>query len=276
MKVTTTLLLWTFFSIAVFAQPIDIGISIGSMAYNGDLSPQSPVDMVQQIRPAFGIFGRTSFNNRFSAKLMINYGQVDGDDARGTYTDRGFRFQSNIIEANITGELHLIRIRHTESSFTFPYIFGGVGFFHFNPKREAPDGSLIELQPLGTEGQGLQNYNAPYARTQINFPLGIGIRFVLSDKWSVSLEAGARRLMTDYLDDVSSTRVNYRDVFEGNGMQAAQFSNPSLPAEPVDVTYQRGGVSNDWYYTGMLMISYNFGDAIRKAFRDPVPCFSKW
>ncbi len=276
MKVTSTLLL-LFFALALHAQPIDIGISLGSMAYNGDLSPQSPVDMVQQIRPAFGVFGRTSFNNKLSAKLMINFGSVDGDDARGTYTTRGYKFQSSVIEANLTGEIHLFRVRHTESSFTFPYIFGGVGFFHFNPKRETEDGTLVELQPLGTEGQGLSGYEAPYARTQINFPLGVGVRFVLNDRWSISLEAGARNLMTDYLDDVGSARVNYRDIYEGNGPLAAQFSNPALPGdEPVDLSYLRGGESDDWYYTGMIMVSYNFGEAIRKAFRDPVPCFSKW
>lgn len=275
MKVIATTLL-VFSILFLKAQPIDIGVSIGTMAYNGDLSPQSPVDMVQQIRPAFGIFGRTSFSNRLSAKVMINFGSVDGDDARGTYLDRGYQFQSQIIEANVTGAIHLIRIRHTESSFTFPYIFGGVGFFHFNPKRETADGTLVELQPLGTEGQGLAGYEAPYSRTQINFPVGMGIRFVLNDRVSISLEASARILQTDYLDDVSSTFVNYRDVFEGNGLLAAQFSNPSLPDEPIDQTYRRGGASRDWYYTGMFMISYNFGETIRKAFRDPVPCFSKW
>ncbi len=275
MKINTTLLFLAF-TCLLEAQPIDIGITIGSMAYNGDLSPSSPVDMIQQIRPAVGIFGRTSFNNRLSAKLMINFGSVDGDDARGAYPDRGYQFQSGIIEANLTGELHLIRIRHTESSFTFPYVFGGVGVFHFNPKGELPDGSLVELQPLGTEGQGLPGYAARYSRTQINFPLGVGIRFILSDRWSISLEMGGRYLQTDYLDDVGGVQVNYADVYNGNGPLAAQFSNPSLPDEPVDVVYRRGVASRDWYYLGALMISYNFGEAIRKAFRDPVPCYSKW
>lgn len=275
MKVSTTILLMLV-CFALRAQPIDIGFTIGSMAYNGDLSPNSPVDLIQQIRPAFGVFGRTSFSNHFSAKLMINFGSVDGNDAYGAYPDRGYQFQSGIFEANLTGELHLIRIRHTESSFTFPYIFGGIGMFHFNPKAELDDGSFVELQPLGTEGQGLPGYEEPYALTQFNVPLGAGVRFVLSDRWSVSFEVGGRLLFTDYLDDVGGSRVNYADVYEGNGPLAAQLSNPGLPNEPVQVIYQRGIPSRDWYYMGALMVSYNFGEAIRKAFRDPVPCYSKW
>lgn len=274
---------FTFFLIAIlcstqlFAQPIDLGINIGAMAYNGDLAPSSPTDLVQQIRPSFGIFGRTSLSQRFSVKLMLNFGTVDGDDARGPYADRGLSFESKIQEFNLTGELHLIRIRHTESSFTYPYIFGGIGLFHFNPKAKQADGNLVALQPLGTEGQGLSGYGSKYSRTQFNIPVGVGIRFIFSDRWSVSLEAGGRYLFTDYLDDVSATIVNYKEVFEGNGPLAAQLSNPNLPPnEPVDVNYKRGSASQDWYYQLGILVSYNFGEALRKAFRDPVPCFSKW
>ncbi|MDX1942333.1 MAG: DUF6089 family protein [Saprospiraceae bacterium] len=271
--ITILLVLSTFF---LQAQPIDIGITIGAMAYNGDVSPASPFDLAQQIRPSFGVFGRTSFSNRLSAKLMINFGSVDGSDAFSAYPERGLQFQSKIVEANLTGELHLIRIRHTESSFTFPYFYGGVGLFHFNPKAELPDGSLVELQPLGTEGQGLPGYEKKYSRTQVNFPMGAGVRFILSDRWSIAFEIGGRMLLTDYLDDVSDTDINYRELYEGNGPVAAQLSNPNLPDEPVDVQYRRGSDANDWYYTGLFMASYNFGQAIRKAFRDPVPCFNGW
>jgi hypothetical protein len=275
-KALTTLFSFLFI-LHLQAQPIDIGLTIGAMAYNGDLAPDSPFDMVQQIRPAIGIFGRTSFSQKISAKLMLNFGKVDGTDARSPYPDRGLSFESNIFEANLTGELHLIRIRHTESSFTYPYLFAGVGMFYFNPKVELEDGSLVELQPLGTEGQGLPGYEKKYNRTQLNFPFGMGIRFILNDRWSVSLEAGARYLLTDYLDDVSATVVNHRELFEGNGPLAASLSNPNLPnTEPLNQTYRRGGPLQDWYYLTGILVSYNFGDSLRKAFRPQVPCYSGW
>lgn len=276
-KALSTLIAAFLCTILLHAQPIDIGILIGATAYNGDLAPASPFDMVQQIRPSFGIFGRTSFSQKASAKLMLNYGKVDGTDARSPYPERGLSFESKIFEANLTGELHLIRIRHTESSFTYPYLFAGVGMFHFNPTAKLEDGTTVKLQPLGTEGQGLPGYEKKYARTQFNVPFGMGIRFIFSDKWSVSLEAGARYLLTDYLDDVSATDVNHRELFEGNGALAAQLSNPSLAGgEPLDRTYRRGSPYKDWYYLMGILVSYNFGDALRKAFRDPVQCFSKW
>lgn len=274
---TTYLLFALLLSARVAAQPIDIGLNIGAMAYNGDLSPYSITDQIQQIRSSIGIFARTSLSQKFSAKLSINYGSIDGDDARTLNASRGLSFVSKIVEANVTGELHLIRIRHTESSFTYPYIFGGIGVFHFNPKAKQADGTLVALQPLGTEGQGLPGYEKKYARTQFNIPFGVGIRFILSDRWSVSLEAGARYLRTDYIDDVSATSVSYLELLKGNGPTAAQFSNPQIsPTEPVDLNYRRGSPLQDWYYQTGILVAYNFGDALRKAFRDPVPCFSKW
>lgn len=276
-KTLTTLFVAVICLLKLDAQPIDIGITIGATAYNGDLAPSSYFDMIQQIRPAFGIFGRTSLSQKFSTKLMFNFGSIDGDDARTSNASRGLSFESKLWEVNLTGELHLIRIRHSESSFTYPYIFGGVGMFHFNPKTRSADGSLVELQPLGTEGQGLSGYDRKYSRTQFNVPFGVGIRFIVSDRWRVSLEAGARYLLTDYLDDVSAVDVNYKEIFEGNGALAAQLSNPNLAAgEPVNNTYRRGSPYKDWYYMTGILVSYNFGEALRKAFRDPVACYSKW
>ncbi|MFN7115772.1 MAG: hypothetical protein ACK4TA_03180, partial [Saprospiraceae bacterium] len=67
------------------------------------------------------------------------------------------------------------------------------------------------------------------------------------------------------------------EIYEGNGPLAARLSYPSLnSSEPVDRTYQRGSEYKDWYYQLGILVAYNFGDALRKAFRDPVPCYSKW
>lgn len=277
MKKFNTLLLFWAITLTTTAQPIDIGLSFGAFTYNGDLSPASPIDMIQQMRPSIGVFGRTSFSQKTSARLAINFGSVAADDSRGPYPERQLNFRTNITELTLTGEWHALRIRHTESSFTMPYLFAGIGVYNFNPKAELDNGDLVRLQPLGTEGQGLAGYDSKYSLIQLNIPVGAGIRFILSDRWTICLEVSGRVLQTDYLDDVSATRVNYQDVFEGNGPLAAQLSNPGLnSAEPISVEYRRGSPFKDWYYQGAMLISYNFGEAIRKAFRDPVPCYSKW
>ncbi len=253
------------------AQVVDIGLNLGATFYSGDLSSSDFRQMIQETRPAMGIFCRLVNNRHFSTRFNFNYGGVQGDDARTRNEGRGLNFRSDIWEFNAIGEWHSIRIRHTEYSFTFPYVFGGVGVFHFNPKADV-DGEFIELQPLGTEGQGLPSYPEAYSRTQFNLPLGAGIKFI-NRKFTFGIEAGARKLFTDYLDDVSATQVNHREIFDGNGPVAAQLSNPNLGgSEGVDETYRRGSEFDDWYYMMNVTISYNFGSELHKLFTDPVPC----
>ena len=256
------------------AQVIDIGLNFGAMFYNGDLSASDVRQMIQETRPAFGLFCRLVNSRQFSTRFNLNFGSIQGDDARTANEARGLSFESGIWEFNVIGEWHSLRVRHTEHSSTFPYLFGGVGFFHFNPKADV-NGELVELQPLGTEGQGLPSYPDAYNRLQLNVPFGAGIK-VVNRKVTVGFEMGARFLLTDYLDDVSSTLVNHRDVFEGNGSLAAQLSNPNLGGqEGIDQVYRRGSERRDWYYMMNITLSYNFGQALHKIFSDPVPC-PKW
>jgi hypothetical protein len=256
------------------AQFVDIGFTFGSMFYSGDISPSDPRAMIQEMRPAGGIFCRLSSSNFFSTRFSLNFGSVQGDDARTYRAQRGLAFRTNITEFSAIGELHAWRIRHTEYSFTFPYLYGGVGLFHFNPRREV-DGEWIALQPLGTEGQGIPGYAQRYNLTQFFAPLGAGIKFI-TRKFTFGFEFGPRFILTDYLDDVTGAEVNHRDVFINNGPLAAQLSWPALGGEEgVDQTYRRGVTSRDWYYMMNITVSYNFGAGLNKMLSDPVPC-PKW
>jgi hypothetical protein len=253
------------------AQVIDIGFNLGASFYSGDLSSRDFRQMIQETSPAGGVFVRLVNSRQLSTRFNLNRMRVAGDDARTGRTDRGLNFRSDIWEFNTIFEWHAIRIRHSEYSFTFPYVFGGAGIYNFNPRAQL-DGEWIELQPLGTEGQGLPGYGQAYNRTQFNLPFGAGIKFI-HRQFTFGFEAGARRLFTDYLDDVSGTTVNHRDVYEGKGPLAARLSNPQLGgAEGINRTYRRGSEPRDWYYMMNITVSYNFGQAIYKMLTDPLPC----
>ncbi|MCG8332089.1 MAG: DUF6089 family protein [Chitinophagales bacterium] len=256
------------------SQVIDIGLNFGASFYNGDLAPSDFRQMLQMTKPAVGIFCRLANSQQFSTRINLNYASVFGDDIlHGREAYRQLAFETKIVEFNVIGEWHSIRIRHSEYSATFPYLYGGIGVFHFNPKREV-DGELIELQPLGTEGQGLSGYESPYNRTQFNLPIGMGIKFVVRNV-TFGFEAGGRYLFTDYLDDVSGTEVNHRDVFIGNSPLAAELSNPILGGdEGINQDYRRGSNADDWYYIMNITLSYNFGKSIHKLLSNPVPCFN--
>ncbi len=87
-----------------------------------------------------------------------------------------------------------------------PYLFGGVGFFHFNPRAKY-NNEWVNLRNIGTEGQGLPQYpnRKKYFPVQVAIPLGIGIKYNYTRQISFSFEYGYRLTFTDYIDDVSKT-----------------------------------------------------------------------
>ena len=64
---------------------------------------------------------------------------------------------------------------------------------------------MVDLQPLCTEGQGFKEYpdRKPYNLKQMNIPMGLGVKFNISNTVKIRTEFLYRKLFTDYLDDVS-------------------------------------------------------------------------
>ncbi len=238
------------------AQGAELGILIGPSFYSGDLSPEEAGLYFQEMDIAGGVFARFNLNRTLALRLGANMAKVSGDDRRRGLSNRDLNFQSNILEAALIGEVNLFHLWDYEGKGVIPYLFGGAAVFRFNPEASF-DGDYVELQPLGTEGQGLPGYEEPYRLTQLAIPLGIGVKILLNKNLALGLELGGRKLFTDHLDDVSNAEVNYFDVLEGNGELAARLSNPLLlDPSPDDATYRRGGDFKDWYYIGGLSLSF--------------------
>lgn len=247
-------------TVAINAQKLELGLWGGMALYSGDLSPKEVGLYFQELEPAGGIFLRINPVNAFSVRLGLNLTRLDAQDgASNDFNDRMLNFRTSITEVSLTGEWNLFRLGNPRRTQVAPYLYGGAGFFRFNPEARL-DGQWVELQPLGTEGQGLPGYEDPYSLTQVQLPFGGGLKFIIKKNITIGLEMGGRKLFTDHLDDVSSAQVNYLDVLTGNGPLAAQLSNPNIKEPENDVSYRRGGEKKDWYYMGGVTFSFRFGD----------------
>jgi hypothetical protein len=156
-----------------------------------------------------------------------------------------------------------------------PYIFGGLGAFHFNPKGSLMDenGNVTwhELKPLSTEGQGFPEYpdKKPYKLTQINVPFGAGFKFLVTDKLNLGLELLYRKTFTDYMDDVSTTYIdpNYFDVYlsAADALIAKQISDKTYGivtpgVNRYDPGVQRGNPNNnDAYFSFLFKVGVKLG-----------------
>ncbi len=227
----------------------------GGMNYIGDLNNESALTLP---RLAGGVGLRYRFDNRWALRVEASYGQIGCDE---DYNElRNLSFRSDIIEGAVLAEFNFAPFGSgaTERLWT-PYLFGGLGVFHFNPMAmyTLGDGQEMwaELQPLHTEGQGSTQYpdRKAYARMQMCLPFGVGVKVRLGKNFSLAAEYGFRKTWTDYLDDVSKTYVEH-DLLQSNsddGVLAEQLADRSGEVQEGYVNaagVKRGDDSlDDWY-----------------------------
>ncbi|HOZ40534.1 MAG: hypothetical protein IPO05_02350 [Flavobacteriales bacterium] len=194
-----------------------------------------------QTRPAASFSYRYHVAKNVALRLGLTYGVLAGNDNLTTETYRKLRnlsFKSDVYELQMVFEFHLYKeelghvydlrgVKGTKSSRVGLYFFGGVGAFNFNPKAQL-NNAWVELQPLGTEGQGLEGGPEPYSLTQICIPMGLGLRKALNKQWSVGLELQYTKTFTDYIDDVSTNYFDNDAIADRSGAQGAFLADPSV------------------------------------------------
>lgn len=236
----------------------------GISYYFGDLNTEFRLN-----RPALagGINARYNFNKRLCMKLAASYGSVSADDVESSNTferARNLNFQTDIIDGTAQFEFNFFTYTHgSKDEFYTPYLFAGLSVFHFNPMTEY-NGELVELRPLGTEGQFK---GTEYSSVSAALAYGAGIKIDLSYRWSINLEISSRLLRTDYLDDVSTVYPDLDDLAKARGDIAADLSDRSILIEGVNDTSigepgrQRGNSEdNDSFVFLGFSLMYYFGD----------------
>ena len=241
----------------------ELGGWVGASNYFGDLNTDYDLS---HIGLAGGAIARYNFNERICFKLSANYGQLAADDANSSNPferSRNLSFQSVVADGAAQLEFNFLPYFHgSQEQFFTPYLFGGIGFFYFNPKTEY-EGELVELRPLGTEGQFR---GEEYFSTAGSLVYGGGVKVDLSYEWSLNFMLSARKLFTDFVDDVSGTYPDVDDLENLRGQIAVDLSNRSIPIAGVpdtlgDPGQQRGDSSNkDTYVFLGVGLVYYFGD----------------
>jgi len=248
------------------AQYAEIGLLGGGMSYNGDLAEVA--FRIEETHPSIYGFLKYNFNPYFGIKAQAGYGRISGGDqnsSRSYANLRNLSFTSDIYEGAILAELNIIGFNAKRLKERFsPYVFAGPTVFRFNP-RAFFQGQWVELQPLGTEGQGTEAYpeRDPYKLTQFGVAGGAGVRYAVTENWTLGLEFKITKTWTDYLDDVSTTFVAQEILIAENGILAWNLSNRTgeyLNTEPLnwDDTVQRGNPDiKDWFAVAGITVSRN-------------------
>lgn len=248
---------------AAFAQrSLEIGAFLGCSFYLGELNPDGFFNSFTRV--AAGGIVRYNINNRLALRGNLLFGEVTADDAQSSSAsqrERNLNFKSPIDELSVQAEFNFLEYELGDPKHSFsPYVFAGAGVFEMNPQGRVGNNNWVDLQPLGTEGQGTSaNHNKPYSLTQPCIPFGVGIKANFSKTVCISIEWGMRKTFTGYIDDVSGTYVNPAVLLANrgvNGPLAVEMADRSLTVDKAaDVGEQRGNGKDDWYSFAGLMLS---------------------
>ncbi|MEM7103748.1 MAG: DUF6089 family protein [Bacteroidota bacterium] len=253
------------------AQHMEVGLFTGVSYYSGDISLSS--NILKDANFSYGIFARYNISNYFGVKANVYRGRISASDANSNDENRRLRnlsFRNDITEIGLTAEFNILGYQPYALEKIFsPYIYAGIaGFFH-NPQANYED-QWYNLQPLGTEGQGINGYPDLYKKFTMSVPFGAGVKVALNDKWNIGLDMGLRWTSFDYLDDLSTIYVNNDELLANSPhpnpdlvVALANRTGEYLGGEPVNYetgTSRGDDNNNDWYFMGGLTISYNFLD----------------
>jgi hypothetical protein len=260
MKLLT--LAFVFICNCCIAQQWQVEIGGGITGYNGDLS-RSAVDF-KTFGPSVTAGVKYMLPNNFIVlRAGISYGKIHADDANSknaALISRNLNFKSDILEGMLGAEINLADPTVYDG---IPYLFAGVGVFHFNPYTYDKNNTKVFLQPLATEGQGTSEYpnRFPYKTTKLFIPFGIGWKYKASERIDLIYEFGFRYISTDYLDDVSSTYADPQVLTAAHGAIAAELAYRPKSAHATPIGGIRGNPdSKDWYYMSGIKVCIKLGD----------------
>ena len=157
------IILFSIFSTSVVFSQQEISAFLGTSIFHGDVGYNSlkignTNKLFDNPEISWGVCFRNNFNERFSLNISFKKGKVTSYDSQsedGFIVSRNLDFQSKISELSANIEYNFSHYKIGSKKFNKAlYVFSGISGFKFNPKGLSDEGTWIDLQPLGTEGQG--------------------------------------------------------------------------------------------------------------------------
>jgi hypothetical protein len=280
----------------------EVGLNVGPMNFLGDLGGnrgKGTVGLKDNNIPLTNFIGGIAAvyypREWWGARLALNFGVMEGDDRliedRGGFElARKYRnnvFRSPLFEAYIGLEVYptvYLSLRNGNGEPRFkPYLVGGIGLFTFKPQGlYIKDGveSWVDLKPLRLEGQGMAETGVPeYDLWSYCIPMGVGVKYDLTERLTFGIEIIHRVTGTDYIDDVSRKFIDpalFDKYLSPEQAEIAKYmANPSsyFPG-PAGYTPYRPGKKrgnpewNDAYFASTFRLVWKIGDIYADWFRN--------
>jgi hypothetical protein len=258
-------LAFCFLPLTMAAQNFHFSTRLGVAGYTGDLKQSVSLT---QLSPMFSLGARYDLNEHITARGYITLSALKGDDKKGAaeMQQRNLNFKSKLSELELSAQYSFFSLN---DRWWTPYVFAGVGVFHFNPYTKDSAGEKTFLKPLSTEGEGFMAGVDNYKLTQFCIPFGFGAEYSLNEDMRLGIEFGYRKTFTDYIDDVSTDYVDETSLLNARGQTAVDLAwrgdekgGGSYPAAGT----VRGNSKNDdgYYYVALTFTVRYFFDKYKQ------------
>ena len=176
-----------------------------TLVYQGDLS-KSQLGYTRGLKPAIGLQAAKTISQFFSLRTALALGSVHAYDS--TYSIPAWRkyrdlsFHSPVIELSAVAEYYPLGNAKGDRPGSFsPYLFAGIGTTFLKIKRDYSGFDAAYFGEGSSTVTGLNRdieHRVPWVVPVV--PVGIGVRYMLTDQISLRAEFTYRLTDTDYLD----------------------------------------------------------------------------
>ena len=175
------------------AQFMEFGGGLGAMNYSGDLVRGYSLSTSSVAGTAFY---RMNFSEIFTIRLGLTLGTIKGSETPidAFAVQRNQAFSAGVREFSAVFEYHFLDFKTSDSPVNYsPYIMGGVGAISYDAPTDEDVGKY-----------------------QFVLPMGVGFKYLINKKYTIGIEAGARKTFFDYLDGISDGDQTLKDYQYGN------------------------------------------------------------
>lgn len=210
-----------FSPIITVAQNFHFSGRLGLANYQGDLKEKAISLSQGKLMGSLGV--KYDLGEHITARSYITLTSLHADDKKGNqYMQlRNLNFSSKITDWELTGQYSFLSLN---DHWWTPYVFAGIGIYHFNPYTKDTSGTKYFLQPLSTEGEGFITGIKNYKLTQFSVPIGFGAEYALNEDMRFGIEFGYRKIFTDHLDDVSNVYIDQAGLLNAKGAKAVELA----------------------------------------------------
>ena len=194
---------------------------LGIANYQGDLKAKAITLSQSKLMASVG--ARYDLSEHITARSYLTLTSLRADDKKGTGAMqlRNLNFKTKIFDWELTAQYSLFSLN---DRWWTPYVFAGLGIYHYKPYTKDTSGNKTFLKPLSTEGEGFIPGVKDYKLTQFSIPFGFGAEYSLDEDQRIGIEFGYRKTFTDYLDDVSNVYVDQNSLLNARGQKAVDLA----------------------------------------------------